>query len=760
MPDASEELLGVLASLDNSIQFVTSGSLTPVLPGLDVKGLGELRFPIDSEQAQGLVQLGSPAPFGRGEETVYDETVRSVCQLEPKQFSFRNPEWKPYISRLVETVNEAFGLDRPLTPKLYKMLVYKEGDFFLPHRDSEKQNGMIATLIVCLPSRHEGGALMVSHDGLTQEIGFGGDQSEFKLQYAAFYADVEHEIKPVTSGHRVCLVYNLLVTGKRRSHRAPLVSGKVNRAAQLLETLFTDHSRDKFVLPLSHDYSEAGLGDGLLKGWDIPAVTLLSRAADQLGYCCYIALMTHHQEGSVDEYSLYYDDYEGYSLGDDSEVEMLDIYDESITLDCWIDADGNGKDFGVMELGEDEIPTAINYEDFAVEQELQGPTGNEGTTMDRWYRSAVVVLWPQSHHYSLLAGNGQRSALPELATMIAAKVDAAGQGECLAFANAIVDGWHLPGPYSYDSENRLSAEMASLLEELGDGDTADRFIRQVLAKDCLGTEGEALAGLCSKIGWERLTPALVFFVSQQGPENETADFKAAVSIFTALCMADLPMDAARCAAGLAMADPLMSQLKAFDRLKRKISRRGVGTRTGLLENLVHSMCNLEAFHWAEEVISHALNLPKLYPLHKVLIPAARKLHSGLEEGSRKKIGYQRLLDCCLKALVSLTETPIPAPTDWAQNPPFKCRCKDCGALLAFLKDPVSSVGRFKMGKERRKHLHRQIDRFMCDVSHVTERRGKPFTLVCTKNRNSYEKRVRQFEKDTKLLAELRLLAAN
>ena len=220
------------------------------------------------------------------------------------------------------------------------------------------------------------------------------------------------------------------------------------------------------------------------------------------------------------------------------------------------------------------------------------------------------------------------------------------------------------------------------------------------------------------------------------------------------------MDTARRAACLALADPLISHLKAFDRLKRKMTRRGVGTRHGLVEGLVPSLCRLEAFSWAEGIISHALEKPKCYPLHNALIPAARKLHADLEEKLKKKIGYQRLLDHCLKTLVSLTLKPIPEPTDWAQYPPIKCKCGDCRDLIHFLNHPSKSVGRFRMGKERRKHLHRQMDRFKCDVNHVTERRGNPFTLVCTKNRNSYEKKLRQFEKDTQLLAEFRSLAAS
>jgi hypothetical protein len=50
---------------------------------------------------------------------------------------------------------------------------------------------MFATLVVGLPSRHEGGCLIVEHDGKTKKIDFGAKYAEFKTQYAAFYADCQ-----------------------------------------------------------------------------------------------------------------------------------------------------------------------------------------------------------------------------------------------------------------------------------------------------------------------------------------------------------------------------------------------------------------------------------------------------------------------------------------------------------------------------------------------------------------------------------------
>ena len=45
-----------------------------------------------------------------------------------------------------------------------------KGGFFLPHRDGEKLDGMVATLVVTLPTKHAGGELIVSHNGTRKTI--------------------------------------------------------------------------------------------------------------------------------------------------------------------------------------------------------------------------------------------------------------------------------------------------------------------------------------------------------------------------------------------------------------------------------------------------------------------------------------------------------------------------------------------------------------------------------------------------------------
>src|SRR5205085_1311347 len=97
----------------------------------------------------------------------------------------------------VSKVQQDLGLEnQKLQAHLYELLLYEKGSFFLPHRDGEKRDRMVATLVVVLPSSYKGGELVVRHEGEEQTIDFTSDQP-LRIHYAAFYADCEHEIRPL-----------------------------------------------------------------------------------------------------------------------------------------------------------------------------------------------------------------------------------------------------------------------------------------------------------------------------------------------------------------------------------------------------------------------------------------------------------------------------------------------------------------------------------------------------------------------------------
>ena len=348
MAETRKALEELLSRLGESAAFAACGKVTPVLPGLEVQGVGPIGFPLTAADASRLIAEATQAPYGRGEETIVDVDVRRVWQIEPGKFSVRNHQWDAHIAEMVDAVKTEFGIRRKVKAELYKLLVYEKGSFFASHRDSEKTPGMFATLVVCLPSRHEGGTLVVQHDGKKVKFDFGGNDSEFQTQYAAFYADCRHEIRPVTEGYRICLVYNLAIAGKSQP-AAPSDGDTTETAAHLLKELFADaDDLSKIAIPFEHQYTEAGLDPRQLKGSDRTRAEVLRRAADLAECQCYFALLTHHQSGDVDYDTWgghgyrrrnWYDDFQ--EEDDASDADMGEVFDEEMVLDHWLDAKGH-----------------------------------------------------------------------------------------------------------------------------------------------------------------------------------------------------------------------------------------------------------------------------------------------------------------------------------------------------------------------------------------------------------------------------------
>jgi len=132
--------------------------------GLVVEGFGPVRFPVTPANARKLASLGQPARFGRGEQTVTDPDVRDTWEI-PKHLV--RAEWTGGALQIIlATVKEELGLPdaAELTADLHSLLVYEPNQFFRIHQDSEKDNSMIGTLVVTLPSSYTGGELMVGHN--------------------------------------------------------------------------------------------------------------------------------------------------------------------------------------------------------------------------------------------------------------------------------------------------------------------------------------------------------------------------------------------------------------------------------------------------------------------------------------------------------------------------------------------------------------------------------------------------------------------
>ncbi|KAF9501641.1 hypothetical protein BDN71DRAFT_1584718 [Pleurotus eryngii] len=170
----------------------------------------------DSAEVELLAQCCEPATFRLDKEDVYDETYRKAGKLDIDSFAM-NIDLASL--EIVEEIScRLLAQERPFKAELYKLNVYGEGSFFKTHKDTPWGENMFGSLVLVLPVPHKGGELVLRQNGNEWKY----DSSTLTSQdgtptisYVAFYGDIEHEVLPVESGHRITLTYNLFFKNPR-----------------------------------------------------------------------------------------------------------------------------------------------------------------------------------------------------------------------------------------------------------------------------------------------------------------------------------------------------------------------------------------------------------------------------------------------------------------------------------------------------------------------------------------------------------------
>ena len=263
---------------------------------------------ITKEQAFELIQHCSKAPYGKGEETIYDDAVRKTWQLGPENFRMSNPKWAQMITNLLdEKVKSGLGVPAttPITCTLYKLLLYEEGGHFDFHRDTEKEDKMFATMVVQLPSVYSGGEIIVQHGNSEETYDLSKDAA-YTPFYFSFYSDCKHCVRPVTSGYRLCLVYNVVYTGRSEIPQLVDNSALLKELTRTVDAWETDGQLVVYLL--DHKYSKAGLRFDCLKGEDASKYQILEQymsKRDDLQLYLGIMTKTESGGGSYGDYEFY-----------------------------------------------------------------------------------------------------------------------------------------------------------------------------------------------------------------------------------------------------------------------------------------------------------------------------------------------------------------------------------------------------------------------------------------------------------------------
>ncbi|WP_237478196.1 2OG-Fe(II) oxygenase [Lichenibacterium dinghuense] len=748
MPNLAADLARLLDGIERPGDFSVGGLCDLLAPHLEIDGVGTVALPLLPIQAEQIVAVAERAPFGRGEQTLVDTSVRRTWQIGTGLVSIAGAGWARTLAGIVESAAEGLGVDGPVRAEFYKLLVYDVGGFFAGHRDTEKVPGMFATLVIVLPSPGSGGELVVRHAG--QEVSYVMRPPEpSQAAFAAFYADCLHEVLPVTSGWRLTLVYNLVRAAPGGTLRAPDHGPERLGLTKRLGRWDGD-APAKLVVPLAHAYTPAGLSFDALKGIDAARAAVLAEAAATADCDLYLGLLTIKESGSAEEMG-------GWGYGrrgsyDEDAFEVVEVLDREVVLSDWQRLDGTPASLGPLPVEDGEVTPADALDNLAPDdQSFREATGNEGASFERTYRHVALVVWPKANRLAVINQGGLAATLPLLADYAERWVAEAGGdraspawGEAHALSGHMLASWSL-GRRGYGPASDKAVTLLGSLCHLRDVERVEQALGQIVASGFYfaGQAPEILASL-RLLPRERIASVLEAVVAG----NAGIAFADAADLLKAAAkpgVLDIEPGALRPAAHAllaAMPDPSMATAEhSWSGGPRKVGSGAVADGLAAIERIDVGL--------ARKAVDIMLTHPILYGLDDAVIPALLELG---DEGATD--ARERLRSVSLAHLERRIAEPLVEPVDWRRDATLICDCRLCADLGRFLADPKREAWTLKASEHDRSHVENTVRNSGSDLACKTLKQGRPYTLVCVKTDASYRLRVGQRERDLAARARL------
>lgn len=744
----------VLNSIERRGDYFAEGRLEEAPPYMSVESIGTIAFPILRPQVRSLINAAERAPYGRGPETILDRSVRDCWQIGADRIRFYGPRWDRVLASILGYVEEELGFPPDgISAQLYKLLVYETGGFFSSHRDTEKVDGMVATLVISLPVEGTGGELVVRHKDRKTVIDMCvGDPGE--IAYAAFYADCVHSTQPVRTGHRVSLVYNLVVEPGSGSipSTSPDNSPQAREAVRILSAWAATEERPrKLVWLLEHDYSEAGLGVESLKGIDASIARTLAWAVKSSECALHLAILRIEEEGTPD-YEILYD------WGDepDESAPIVEVDWGTYSLRGWVDCKGTANaNLPEIPLNRGEaLPSGALDDVEPDEQHLMEATGNSGVSMERSYRRAALVIWPESNAVPVIA-QGSIAGAVDYAVRTIKGVDASIARGVLGsrLVMQLIDVWPAANPYStpegfMDERGNNMLRMLRILSDVGNSRQTARFLDTVVSKQYHEDLNVLLVPALETIGPAGLQSFLPQFLASNASTNTGGVFNLLIRLDEVHEQSGVGARRDLLRAGavtafealpLALEEPKKGP---HSRWREKAKALGSSAIRDLFLAGDRFDLNAEAAQAAELIARR----PEHVDPHSTLPKALRELRDRAKPLS-DSAPLVSLWQYSSGQLLARSGTPAPGSDDKSIEASIECDCWHCRSIATFCRDRTATVLRYRVRQEIRRHLREEIRQAGVDLQCETLRRGRPYLLVCSKTPAGYEKRMARYAGD-------------
>jgi hypothetical protein len=735
----NQKILKILSNLKGNGSYVCSGIRDFILPSIEIKGQDELSFPINKMQIEALIKIAHKAPFGMGSETVLDTNVRSAWEIDASQIQFNNSNWEKLLKSILVETKKTLGIEtNAIHANLYKMLIYEAGDFFLPHKDSEKEKGMFGSLIIGLPSKHSGGELVVSFEGETTSVDFSEITPNYEIPFCAFYADCTHEIKPLASGYRVVLVYNLIQeSGKEKPKLEPKAEHITALESFLKEN--KDHTDCLKVILLGHQYTQTNFSKEGLKGNDKVKAETLMLAAEKAGYYAKMGLVTSYQSGELESDGGGYGYRSRRSYYDDDDEDPLsgtmgEIYEEYITIEHW--ANDHLPALTGLSVEEDKLIKDFKLNDGEPdEKEAEGFTGNAGMEMQYWYHYGAVFLWQKEHHLELLEQKVNYACRIEWLEYYT------NNWQSITFEEQIIAqkiaGSLEPQEDKYNREQYKFDSVINLLILKNDPGYLEFKGIEMLKKSILNIEiskWNSIFEMYEPTLFNDLFSKTFIFKNEKILEKILGILKSLLDINKKEISSFLEVQIAKLPVFLGGFD--------YSDLNKSISK-------SILLNSIY-LCqesnDTKLIVDVAQLLTAFLNRDYT---NSILI--ASIFDNKLEEYKLSIV----ILEIAKKDIQERVEDKPQPPKDWSRKVPTSSSYQKVWRLLkTFLESPTEQEFLYKMIQQERTEMENAIRNVAIDLSMETIKKGTPHTLKLTKNQAFYQKEMAKWNENVVLLEKI------
>ncbi|RYP23035.1 hypothetical protein DL765_001290 [Monosporascus sp. GIB2] len=698
-------------------------------PDIFVEGVGPIRLPLSEVQAKELISKSHKAPFGKGSETVVDTSVRNTWEINPEQFQIRSPQWKGFLDNVLRKVARGLGITSPISAELYKMLLYEKGAMFKAHTE---------WLAVTLPSA-----------------------TSLLRESRVLHPALESWLRDVKTGRR-----------------------KVTPLYYVLD----------------HKYTEANISLQALKTTDRVRVEVLLAACLELGFDLFLTTLEKTETGTAEEeygygrygkYSRYDDCYDEDEDEEDSDSDGHHAIDDVTEVNYYskgiFDLKGN-KVASSIPFDEDDIIQEDAFEDEPDEEDYEGYMGNWGPQATHCGRSLkdilkLCILRNEVPLLKLILANNKQPVPTAFLSWLKARLNEE--------SNISWDTLQKVTMHSIQSQSTLSQRyeaISALTDATESSERVELLISQ--AVDAALKDFDSNQTLSEEDGVSLFNLALYY--------KSMDDLKALVpkaihgranqTSFLLGLLRALRQSTRRKQISQEEARPIYEALSQMT-VEYLSLTTATATKKAPLVPGPHWLLSASSIrdttaavnYLSPEALLRFLSSLFEYNLDEHLQKFAGRIHTEAKLIKGEYFGSLWMpLFQDLPMLLEQYKVPLTTPL-WQQafqsllraylrnfvgkKPPkpdygsqqVSCPCGDCFVLNRFLADAHQTKGRFPMGKQRRHHLHNQLDRHGIDCTHETERRGNPQTLVVTKTTKKWDAAIAQWN-ERRVQAEIQLEA--